>query len=240
MNILIVEDSRLARNELRELLKHQREYTIVGEASTVAEATQLIETLKPDLLLLDIHLPDGDGFSLLEQLQHLPLVVFTTAYDQHAVSAFEVNALDYLLKPIEKQRLLNSLARASQTLASHSTNNSKNNSTSTLPEKIFIRDGDQYHFVQLQDIIYFEVDGNYTRVYCQDKRPLLARSLNYLEQRLPPERFFRANRQIIINLDCVTEVEPWVNDGLQVTLCNSEKVDVSRRQTKALIERLEV
>jgi len=235
MKIIIVEDSRLARNELRELLKDNKEYKVVGEAATVAEGISLIESLKPDLILLDIQLPDGDGFGLLEQLHYIPQVIFTTAYDKHAVSAFEVNAIDYLLKPIEKERLLKSLARTNHRLTEEDTPTQK-----PLPEKIFIRDGENFHFIQLADIVYFEVDGNYTRVHCQDKKPLLARSLNYLEQRLSPDRFFRANRQVIFNLDFIANVEPWVNDGLQVTLKTGQEIEVSRRQTKTLLMLLEV
>lgn len=235
MNIVIIEDSRLARNELRQLLKDHREYTIVGEAATVTEGRQVVDSLKPDVLLLDIQLPDGDGFSLLEQLRHIPQVIFTTAYDQHAVSAFEVNALDYLLKPIEKERLLKSLARAQQIKDETPTPEAER-----LQGKIFIRDGEKYYFVQLEDIYLFEIVGNYSRAFFEDQKPLISRSLNYLEQRLDPGLFFRANRQQIINLNHIAKVEPWVNDGLRVILSAGCEIEVSRRQSKQLIDRLEV
>ena len=238
MNIVIVEDSRLARMEITETLKNHAIYKIIGEAASVSEGLELINREKPDVLLLDIQLPDGDGFSLLEKLEHLPLVIFTTAYDQHAVSAFEVNALDYLLKPIEKDRLLSSLDKANGNLLN--TRKTEIIEKKSLKDKIFIRDGEKYYFVNLADVFLFEVDGNYTRVYFDTNRPLLARSLSYLEERLDPDTFFRANRQHIVNLDFIDNVEPWVTEGLLVTLRNKQQIEVSRRQTKTLLSLLEL
>ncbi len=239
MKVVIVEDSRLARNELRELLDDCAGWQLAGEAENVAQAVPLIDTVKPELLLLDIHLPDGDGFAVLDQLQHVPQVIFTTAYDQYALRAFEVNALDYLLKPIEAARLQEALKRA-ENAAKTSSLAAIADSGDTAPQRksrqdqIFIRDGERCHFVRLADVFLFEVDGNYTRVCFRDQRPLLARALGYLEERLDARVFFRANRQQIINLDYIAGVENWVGDGLLVSLKNGARIEVSRRQAREL------
>ncbi|MEX1033813.1 MAG: LytTR family DNA-binding domain-containing protein [Cellvibrionaceae bacterium] len=230
MNIVMVEDSRLARNELRELMKRFPEHRIVGEAENVAEGIALIDAERPDLVLLDIQLPDGDGFSLLEKIEHVPQVVFTTAYDEHALAAFAVNALDYLLKPIEHERLAQSLARAAK--ASEPVPHGR--AKKSRDDQIFIRDGERCFFVRLTDVYFCEVEGNYTRVYFSNQKALLSRSLGYLAEHLDEQIFFRANRQQLVNLDFVESVEPWVNEGLLLKLKQGMEVEVSRRQTKLL------
>lgn len=239
MNVVIVDDSRLARSELRELLAGCEGWQLAGEAENVAGAVQLVDQLQPDLLLLDIHLPDGDGFAVLDQLQHLPQVIFTTAYDQYALRAFEVNALDYLLKPIEAARLQEALKRVAAAAKTPAAASGADNGEATPVRKsrqdqIFIRDGERCHFVRLADVFLFEVDGNYTRVCFRDQRPLLARALGYLEERLDTRVFFRANRQQIINLDYIAGIENWVGDGLLVSLKNGARIEVSRRQAREL------
>ena len=244
MKVVIVDDSRLARGELCELVTEQMQHSVIGEAENVQQAVAVIDTLKPDIVLLDIHLPDGDGFSVLEQCEHLPKIIFTTAYDQHAVRAFAVNALDYLLKPIERERFLAALARAEQELSQPSSEPALPPAAET-PRKsrhdqIFIRDGEACHFVRLNEVFLFEVDGNYTRVHFRDQRPMMLRSLGYLEQRLDPAVFFRANRQQIINLDYVCSIESWINDGLLLTLKNGQQIESSRRQARELKALLEL
>lgn len=239
MNVVIVDDSRLARSELRELLAGCEGWQLTGEAENVAGAVQLVDQLQPDLLLLDIHLPDGDGFAVLDQLQHLPQVIFTTAYDQYALRAFEVNALDYLLKPIEAARLQEALKRVAAAAKTPAAASGADNGEAapvrkSRQDQIFIRDGERCHFVRLADVFLFEVDGNYTRVCFRDQRPLLARALGYLEERLDTRVFFRANRQQIINLDYIAGIENWVGDGLLVSLKNGARIEVSRRQAREL------
>lgn len=244
MKIVVVDDSRLARSELCELVAERKEHSVIGEAENVQQAVSVIDALKPELLLLDIHLPDGDGFSVLEQCEHLPKVIFTTAYDQYAVRAFAVNALDYLLKPIERERFLAALARAEQ----EHTQRQNEPAPPPAPEaarksrhdQIFIRDGEACHFVRLSEVFLFEVDGNYTRVHFRDQRPLMLRSLGYLEQRLDPTVFFRANRQQIINLDYVSGVESWINEGLLLKLKSGQQIESSRRQARELKALLEL
>ena len=239
MNIVIVEDSRLARNELRDLLSAYADCEVIGEAANVKDAVARIDALKPDVILLDIQLPDGDGFAVLEQVQHLPKVIFTTAYDQYALKAFEINALDYVLKPIEQARLTQALDRCREVEEPPA-------STETVIEKksrkdqIFIKDGERCYFVKLAEVVLFEVEGNYTRTYFRDQKPLMPRALSYLDERLDKKEFFKANRQQIVNLDCVQNIEADVGDGLILTLSNKKTVQVSRRQAKELRELLEM
>ncbi|HBX37199.1 MAG TPA: DNA-binding response regulator [Pseudohongiella sp.] len=237
MKIAVVEDSRLARQELCSLLAAYPAHSVVGEAHSVRSGIDLVEAERPDLLLLDIQLPDGDGFSILEQLSYVPLVVFTTAYDEYAVRAFKVSALDYLLKPIVATSLTSALEKAQVRFDSNesqlqpaSSNHQRNH--------IFFREGDRYHFVRMRDISLLEVDGNYTRIYYQDGHAMMPHSLSYLDGRLDDSVFFRVSRQHIVNLDYVASIEPWIGDGLLIKLTNGSDVEVSRRQAAALRQRL--
>jgi two-component system LytT family response regulator len=229
MRAMIVDDEPLARRELRRLLAEFAWIDIVGEAANVGEAALLIDRLLPELLFLDIQMPGGTGFDLLERLEHLPRVVFTTAYDKHAVRAFEVNALDYLLKPIEPERLAAAVARAqaaaSSTLAAAAT-------SGAILERLFLRDGDHCWFVPLREVKLFAAEGNYVRLSWDKIHPLLGRPLSSLEPRLDPKRFFRANRQQIINLEYIESVDLGVNGRLHVQLRDGPEVQVSRRQAR--------
>lgn len=236
MKVIIVEDSRLARAELKDLLSHYPSIELVAEAADVASALEAIENHKPDLLLLDVHLPDGDGFDLLEQCNWTPRVIFTTAYDQHALRAFEVNALDYLLKPITQEALGRALDKAAIPLAT--TESTQEKSIKSREDQLFIRDGEHCHFVRLGEISLINVEGNYVRVFFRDTKALLCRSLNYVEERLDPVIFFRANRQQMVNMDFVARIEPWIGDGLMLSLKDGTQVEVSRRQARELKQRL--
>ena len=239
MNIVIVDDSRLARQELKTLLSTWPEFQVLAEATTVAQARQACEQLQPDVLLLDIHLPGATGFDLLDQLDVLPQVIFTTAYDQYAVQAFERNALDYLLKPISIERLRMALDKAQQ---QHTKGREARTAASPkgADDFIFVRDGEQCWFARLADISCFEVVGNYVRVCFDGKRPLLTRSLGQLEQRLDPELFFRASRSHLINLRWIERIEPSVSDGYMVRLRDGQRIEISRRQAKAFREQLQI
>jgi two-component system LytT family response regulator len=234
MKTLIVDDSRLARAELIDLLKSHSDINIVAEASDVQSAVEAIAKLDIELVLLDIHLPDGNGFDVLEKSDRTPKVIFTTAYEQHAVQAFEVNALDYLLKPVTKDRLDAALKKV--TVEAEPVPDRRIDAES----QIFIRDGDRCHFVKLNEIYLVNVDGNYVRVFFRDQKAFLARSLSYVEDKLAGLPFFRANRQQLINLNYVKSIEPTVGDGLEVELKGGVKVEVSRRQAKELKERMEL
>lgn len=239
MRVFIVDDARLARQELRTLLKEWPDCDIVGEAADVASAKDAIDRDRPEVLLLDIHMPGATGFDLLDRLDHVPIVIFTTAYDHHALQAFERNALDYLVKPIAAERLGVALDRARERLAGGQA------AAPTLPLKggddtIFVRDGERCWFVRLADVSGFEVMGNYARAWFDGQHPLLSRSLGYLEERLDPSLFFRASRSHLINLRWVTNIEPSMSDGYLVKLRDGRQVEISRRQAKVLRERLEI
>lgn len=239
MKIFIVEDSRLARQELRTLLAAVPDADIVGEAAELVAAREAIEQLQPQLLLLDVELPGATGFDLLDQLEHLPLVVFTTAYDQHALAAFERNALDYLLKPIDPERLEAALAKARERLRPAAPTPAETG-TKGADDMVFLRDGERCWFVRLGDIAGFESCGNYAQAWFDGQRPLIHRTLTALEEKLDPQVFFRASRSHLINLRWVQGIEPWSNEGYRVTLRSGHRVEVSRRQAKLLRERLEL
>jgi len=223
MTALIVDDERLARLELRRLLAAHPEVEVVGEARNAEEARQLIPKLAPDLLFLDIQMPGATGFDLLEQLDDVPPVIFTTAYDQYAVKAFEVNALDYLMKPIAPDRLAAALARV------------RPRAVHPRLEQVFVRDGERCWIVKLLDISLMESEGNYTRLYFDKEKPLIRRSLNTLEQQLDPAMFFRAGRKTILNLRWIEKVDVSPG-GLAVTLRDGRSVEMSRRQSVRLRE----
>ncbi|MBO3698770.1 LytTR family DNA-binding domain-containing protein [Roseivirga sp. E12] len=232
MKTLIIDDSRLARNELKRLLKEFDNVQIVGEAASADEAKEKINELKPDLIFLDIQMPGKNGFELLEELEVLPEVIFSTAYDEHALKAFEYNALDYLVKPVQKQRLAGSVSKVYDKVRKKE--NEQNNSEEgilTINDQVFVKDGERCWFVQLSDIRLFEVSGNYTTVYFDTSKPMITRTLNYLESRLDDKTFFRANRQQIINLKWIERIEPWFSGSLRIYLKGGEEIDVSRRQT---------
>jgi two-component system LytT family response regulator len=229
MRVLLIDDERLARAELRRLLAAHPEVEIVGEAVNAADGVQQIHALKPDLIFLDVQMPGGSGFDMLAALEEAPEVIFTTAFDQYALQAFEVNALDYLQKPIQAARMASALQRCA---ARH-----HREAASTASKKLFIKDGERCWFVALENIRLFESDGNYTRVYFDQHQPLMLRSLNQLEEKLDPSRFFRASRRHIVNLDHVEQAAPNDAGGLDLTLRNQLAIEVSRRrapQFKAL------
>lgn len=226
MNALIIDDERLARNELRRLLEPFSTVTVVGEAANADEAEELVNRLKPDLLFLDINMPGRDGMEFLEALEPAPLVIFVTAYDEHAVKAFDLNALDYLLKPIDPDRL----AAAVNKLAQVPKEGDNTRERLGPEDRIFLKDGEKCWFVALKDVRLMESEGNYVRVRFADQKPLVLRSLNNLEKKLDPHVFFRANRKQMVNLTFVDKIEPWFSGGLNVTLNSGETVEVSRRQ----------
>lgn len=230
MKALIVDDERLARKELIKLLEDHPMIEVVGEAMNPDEAIQMVNDLNPDLLFLDIQMPGKTGFQLLEELDSVPLVVFTTAYDEFALKAFEVNALDYLLKPIQPERLVETISKLSEkerakTAAVHGPEKKLG-----LNDQVFVKDGDRCWFVSLSNVRLFESDGNYIKVYFDNNRPMIHKSLNALDEKLDERAFFRASRKHIVNLSWVEGIEPWFNGGLMVRLKGGDKVEVSRRQ----------
>lgn len=230
---ILVEDERLAREELKSLLKDYLEIDIIAEAKNGEEGIALIKEQKPDLVFLDINMPGMNGFEMLKHLEEIPRVIFVTAYDEYALKAFEVNALDYILKPVDPERLREAIQKLSSEddfVSAQSAGIARKDRFLTVNDRVFIKDGEKCWFVELSKVRMLESDGNYVKVYFDNFRPLILRSLNSFEERLDPEHFFRANRKFIINLQWVSSIENWFNGGLQVELREGEKVEISRRQ----------
>lgn len=234
MRTIIVDDERLARNELKRLLEIHPKIEIVGEAANADEALELIDQLMPELLFLDIQMPGKNGFELLSSIEgKTPEVIFTTAYDEYAIKAFEFNALDYLLKPIEAERLSDAINRIEENQSpGEDRDRDVARSEKVLGEndQVFVKDGEKCWFVKLSKIRLFESMGNYVRLHFDDQKPLVLKSLNSLEDRLDPNTYFRANRKHIINLHWIEKIEPWFSGGLLVTLQGGDKIEISRRQ----------
>ena len=224
---LIVEDSRLARKEIHQLLQDIGTFETIYEAADAEAAKKILEQHELDAIFLDIHLPGMNGFEFLESLDQIPKVIFTTAYDEYAIKSFDYNAIDYLLKPIRRKDLekaINKLAleeKPSKKLAS-------------LHQQVFVRDGENCWFVKLQDIRMFESVGNYSKVYFNKQRPLIQKSLNYLEGVLDGSHFFRVNRKQIINLNYIEKIDIWFNGKLKIQMKTGEIIEVSRRQSQRI------
>ena len=233
MKAIIVDDERLARNELKRLLENFPHIEVIAEASNTDEAAALLETMQPDVLFLDIQMPGKTGFEWLESWEgYLPEVIFTTAFDEYALKAFEVNALDYVLKPIELARLSESIQKLDKRQIQQTRTIASPNHVLGAQDQIFVKDGERCWFVRLDRVRLCESMGNYVRLFFDDQKPLVLKSLNALEERLDPKVFFRANRKHIINLNYIDKIEPWFSGGLQVTLSGKgEKIEISRRQS---------
>ncbi len=228
---VIIDDERLARTELRKLLGDFAEVEVIGEAANAKEGIEKIDELNPDLIFLDIQMPGKTGFDMLTELEKAPHVIFTTAYDEFALKAFEVNALDYLMKPVEPKRLADALNKLQQAedkeMAAVS---AANRGILGENDQVFVKDGERCWFVKLAEVRLFESVGNYAKVFFSTNKPLILKSLNALEERLDDKTFFRANRKHIVNLRMIDKVEPYFNGGLLLDLKGGEKIEVSRRQ----------
>lgn len=235
MRAVIVDDERLAREELRRLLAAHPDIEIVAEGRDADEAEALLAEHRPDLLFLDIQMPGRSGLEMLESLEDVPLVIFTTAFEEYALRAFEVSALDYLLKPVAPQRLARALARARERAAVAPAGPAPAARLGPL-RQVFVREGERCWLVRLADIKLLQSEGNYTRIHFAAQRPLVPRSLAALEARLDPEIFFRANRAAIVNLRWVAAVTPEVDGGYALELREGPRVAVSRRQARRLRE----
>lgn len=225
---IIIDDERLARNELKKILQEFPEIEIIDEAVNVQEAADKIEELRPQLIFLDIQMPGNKtGFDLLEMLTYTPKVIFTTAYNEYAIKAFEFNALDYVLKPIETKRMGDAIQKVKRSI-----DKEKNNPQDVLhkEDQVFVKDGERCWFVKLEEVRLFESVGNYAKVYFGTNKPLILKSLNALEERLDDKVFFRANRKHIINLQRIKKIESYLGAGLRVILDGGEEIEISRRQ----------
>lgn len=231
MKAIIVDDERLARQELKSLLAEHKDVEVIAECANAAEAKEKIAQLKPDVVFLDIQMPGKTGLELAQELSPVPELVFITAHDEFALRAFEVNALDYLLKPVQPDRLAETLKK----LFSKEDDTPQDFRTVLTDEdQVFLKDGERCWFVKLSNVRLFESEGNYVRVFFETNKPLILRSLNNLEQRLSPNSFFRASRKHIVNLKWIENIEPWFNGGLMVKLKGGEQIEISRRQSVKL------
>ena len=232
MKAIIIDDERLARTELKKLLQEFPEIEVIDEAANAEEGITKIDSQRPDLIFLDIQMPGKTGFDMLTLLECTPQVIFTTAYDEFALKAFEVNALDYLLKPIEPKRLADAVQKLqNENRESRLPAVSVNNSLLAENDQLFVKDGERCWFVKLSEIRLFESVGNYAKVFFGNNKPLILKSLNSLEERLDEKTFFRANRKHIVNLRMIDKIESYFNGGLLLELKGGEKIEVSRRQT---------
>ncbi|MCH2223470.1 MAG: LytTR family DNA-binding domain-containing protein [Crocinitomicaceae bacterium] len=225
---VIIEDSELAQIELENLLSKNRMIKLVGKASDAESGIKLIDTEIPDLVFLDIHLPDMNGFELLNEIRQSPKVIFTTAYDEYAVKSFDYNTIDYLLKPIKGARLEKAISKIVL----------EEKPVFSLDNSIFIKDSDRYYIAQLKDVELFHTEGNYTKVFFKDKRPLLHKPLSVIEERLDANFFFRVNRQDIISIRHIVHVEKWFKGKLKLRLKCGKEVEVSERKSVRLKEML--
>ncbi len=228
---IIIDDERLARNELRKLLLEFPNIEIVDEAANADEGIEKIDALSPDIIFLDIQMPGKTGFDMLTELDKSPHVIFTTAYDEYALKAFEVNALDYLMKPIDPKRLSDAIQKYEQAEEKElAAQQAFNRGMLTENDQVFVKDGERCWFVKLAEVRLFESVGNYAKVFFGTNKPLILKSLNALEERLDEKSFFRANRKHIVNMRMIEKIEPYFNGGLLLDLKGGEKVEVSRRQ----------
>lgn len=229
LKVILIDDERLARSELKRMLDEFPDVEIIGEAANANEGIEKIEALNPDLVFLDIQMPGKTGFDMLTELEKAPHVIFVTAYDEYALKAFDVNALDYLMKPVEPKRLADAIMKVRQKDEEEMLSY---NNRGILGEhdQVFVKDGERCWFVKLSDVRLFESVGNYAKVFFGTNKPLILKSLNALEERLDEKVFFRANRKHIINLRMIEKIEPYFNGGLLVDLSGGEKIEVSRRQ----------
>ena len=224
---ILIDDEPLAIAELKVMLQKYAEIEVIDIAVNAVEAVAKIEEHKPQLIFLDINMPGKSGFEMLEDLDEAPFVIFVTAYDQFAIKAFEVSALDYILKPVNTDRLADAIERVKKQMVQAKSNENK----LTIDKRIFIKDGDLCYFVPLEEVFLIQSVGNYARVYYQNKKPLLHKSLNYLEDKLPEIHFFRADRQHIINTHFIKNISSTFNNALQVELQSGTKVGISQRQS---------
>lgn len=231
MKAIVVEDSRLAREGLVRMLATHAGVELLGQAGDLTGALALARSCRPELVFLDIHLPGGSGFELLEQLDYEPRVIFTTAYSEHAIRSFDHHTVDYLLKPISPERLAQALAKLGEPAPTAP-------AAAPVPldmdSRIFIKDGERCHLVPLSSIRCIESCKNYALLHFEGGKAYVKKSLNAVEERLPRGHFFRANRQLLVSLRAISSLQEAANEGLLLSLADGQRVEVSRRQAAEL------
>ena len=230
---LIVDDERLSREELKLMLKDCPEIEIVAEAKNGDEGIELNKEFRPDLIFLDVSMPGMTGFEMIKQLDEIPFVIFITAFDDFALKAFEISALDYILKPVEPNRLKDAIKKIQDKDDFYSEVKiapNRQNRFLNSKDKVFIKDGERCWFIEVEKIRKLESEGNYVKIHFETFKPMVLRTLNSFEERLHPEDFFRANRKHLVNIHWIETVENWFNGGLLLSMRDGEKIEVSRRQ----------
>lgn len=249
LRILIVDDEPLARERIRSLLQEEPDLEILGECANGPEALAAIQELHPDLLFLDVQMPGLDGFEVLRALppERMPLVIFVTAYDQHALKAFEVHALDYLLKPFKQARFKQTLQRARQTLANQQAGAASQNLLALLGQakphreyltRIPVRTGDRLLFIKAEQVDYLEAAGNYIVLHAGKENHVIRETLTALEEKLDPKQFLRISRSTLVNLDQIKELQPLFKGEHAVVLLNGKQLTMTRglREVQELLK----
>jgi two-component system LytT family response regulator len=239
LRVLIVDDEPPARDRIREILEPERDVEIVGEAADGLAAAQAIQDLNPDLVFLDVRLPELDGFGVLAALPEgaLPLLIFVTAFDSFAVRAFDVHAVDYILKPFDRERLHEAVARARERLRLAQGSEQERRVLELLAElaprqrsleRVLVKTGARFEFVRTADVDWIEAAGNYVTLHVGARAPLLRHTINGIERQLDPERFRRIHRSVIVNLDRVKEIRPLPGGEYCARLHDGTELRVSR------------
>ena len=242
LRVLVVDDEPLAREKIRAMLKRDPEVEIVGECTNGEEALTAVRELAPDLLLLDVQMPECGGFEVLEALSRdgrVPAVIFVTAYDQYAVRAFEVHALDYLLKPFDRERFEGAMARAKAQLRGGRDGDGALDrritellahlrAEKTYAERLVVKDGGRVFFLETDDVDWIEAEGNYVRLHTSKKSHLLRETITGLESQLDPRKFVRIHRSAVVQLSRIRELQPWSHGEYHVILRDGTRLTLSR------------
>lgn len=252
LKALIVDDEPLARDCVRLALEHESDVEVVAECADGDEAIAAIQELEPDIVFLDVQMPGTGGFDVVREIgpNEMPAVVFVTAFDEHALRAFEVHALDYVLKPFDDERFADAVDHARRTILGRRDEESFRRGLSALMDEVrggpggerryasrlMVRLRDRIHFVRTEDVDWFEAAGNYVRLHVGDKSHLIRSTMSALEEQLDPTRFVRIHRSTIVNLDRIREVQPWAGGDYLAILEDGRQLRISRGYRDALLK----
>jgi two-component system LytT family response regulator len=242
MNItsLIVDDEQLARELLREYAEQTPELSVIGEASKGKDAVEMIDTMKPDLIFLDVQMPGMTGFDVLDEIEHDPFVIFTTAYDQYAIKAFEKNAIDYLLKPLDQERFKLAIERAVTRMNLEQNNvgellrSMKTDNKTSYDSHIFVQKSEKLLNLAVEEIMFLEASGDYTILTTKNDQFVSSSGIGKLEEILNPDAFIRVHRSTIININFLKEIEKHFNGGMIVKMQTGKSFPVSRTYAKVI------
>jgi two-component system, LytTR family, response regulator len=240
---IIIEDEELGRELIKNYLKDQSHIDIVSECENGFEGIKIIQELKPDLVFLDIQMPKLNGFEMLEILDERPEIIFTTAYNQYAIQAFEQNAVDYLMKPFSKERLLDAIKKAEQRMLTNNLNHEKINKLIQHPldemiERVVVKSNSKISVIPVEKIIYLEAEDDYVMVYTRDGKHLKQATMKYFEEHLDPKDFMRVHRSYIVRIDQVVQLEPYGKDSYVAKLKDGASVHISKSGFKNLKDKL--